>query len=1777
MNREEFLDLIDGFEESPFVIVFDGRTSELLTFVKALSDSVKVLSNGKPAIYQYSKIESLSFDISSLDSAPKVLEQTDNTINITDNLSAGFWVSEYEAARKIINYNGLLMKDRRDDIKARVRNTDIAKAWSRIDSMYNDAIKNHSLKQKADRIISELDMLPECAEVMMFTGSVFAQLEEYDNAAEEFYNGADYYNAACCAKLNKDDKYALYCLKGFVESEGFIDHTAISALFHLLCKYKDGAYCVNALGDLNFDELNTQCVDYIYYGLLMLYKEYVNKFNALGAPKGNRSEDISMLINRIAELSSSEEIKKAILSSVPSITEYEKDNKEMLEEDNQELTGTITGFFKYENNGYGYISAKNNPQLYFNIRQVEDEKLRGMLWNGDVSKASVYFRFGVGLQGRKAADHIRAREDFSGLTTIRNGMIVENGSFDKNGNRYGIISCDDKDHLFRDEAIIDPVLKAYIDNVFAVRNINVRFMGKKNKGNNIALKVWLDDVEEKELIEEYSRYADRNEYDRFIEQKYKIEHGGFSSTCPFEYAPLPVWKDKVDEPIPKPVDNVNEVFVYEPDVSKKDPYHGLGVNELLKYGTQYLTKDKDLEKAEKCFLSVLGKKPEHSNINTAVSNLITIYKQEERTDDALSILEKYQNIIEQEKYYNHLIDIYDKTKRYDDLIKLLTKVIPNAGKSKPHRIKQLITCYIKTNNAEAAIKKLKNYSDSIDKLSYNNLYFSALELLGDFSKSEAFLKNLVASSFKIEHKLNYMNKLAILYQKNGKALEAINAYEQWKKYYVSNRSSISMNTAIAAISKVEVTVDRNLCVLYYNSNKVEEAKVLARNLLRKNSEDRIAQQILDGTYISVENYSAAISNYNYDEEYAQFESADDSIPKLLEWMLNNVDYERLFFNQDILKRIEENRRYVGDATQARSDIDNIMKVNIKSSISDQSNTLMALSKIIKQFVESGQKDDYFTQKKLNQFLGKSLRYKADSDIQSSYKNRDSSRYFYFLSLRYLSRSEDINSFYHAINMLYVSYFLSDNELSAAVSKNEYDRELHITPPDYVDGVISVIELMVCTFDLDISYHHSKLGSMNIVRKIIDEIFTNERLKKTFIECMFNLAPDISLDCQTADKFFAEWKKAKGKYNMLKNDLQQYINHAANNIQEPEKLNMYMNKIRNFSAEKFLNKTDIDSLQAILSIFNLFHKLNELYNIGDREDTLDKVIDHCDKLESSIRETPTEFSYEKMLEVVIVLKGKAVKLKHDMYRESKPRLVVYQEDTSFYKDDHNQVKVTIYIENKGNVQKAEISNIHINGKDNNIEIMGNPEHTFTNVHGNGKDEYIVTVSFTEKEKERKLFDVNFSFDYSYYDGAGEQIKEHFNDVFQINLSNMDSFVKIDNKYSSYIEGGAVESDEMFFGREKEIDNIVKSLDLGDGNVLSHRGIYLYGQKRAGKSSIMAHLAKRIEEAYPDKYLIINLGSLGSNSINDGWLKAILIGKLEDVIEDKYPDIYDELEDSIGFLKVVHSIDNNHDTADFDIMLNKIERMLPDKVIMIFVDEFTYIYESIKKNECDDAFPHFWKALLQNHNICSIVIGQDSMKNFVEEYANDFACMKDMFVSYLDESGSKKMISDPIRDNGKSRFEEDAVDLIYQLTAGSAYLIMILCSQLVDYMNERGTARVTKTTVEMFVRKWLFNTADNRDPITDFHFDAQLNDPCSFENPEQIKQDNKLILTYIANHCNLNNQIRIDDIDCVNKLSERTAEYQSSLISQLIKRKVLIQDGEYCKIWVDLLRRYLKEGR
>lgn len=164
-------------------------------------------------------------------------------------------------------------------------------------------------------------------------------------------------------------------------------------------------------------------------------------------------------------------------------------------------------------------------------------------------------------------------------------------------------------------------------------------------------------------------------------------------------------------------------------------------------------------------MEVLSRNPERGSINTAVSNLVTIYKRDDRFEDARNILEQYQRYLDHDKYHNHLVDILDKTKQYGQMIELLKEMIPNAGKAKPHRIKQLISCYIKTQNVKGALQALKTYRQHIDSLSYNTLYIHALDIQGDFAESERFLTNLISKTYRIEHKLNYISRLAVLYLK----------------------------------------------------------------------------------------------------------------------------------------------------------------------------------------------------------------------------------------------------------------------------------------------------------------------------------------------------------------------------------------------------------------------------------------------------------------------------------------------------------------------------------------------------------------------------------------------------------------------------------------------------------------------------------------------------------------------------------------------------------------------------------------------------------------------------------------------------------------------------------------------------------------------------------------------------------------------------------------------------------------------------------------------------
>lgn len=182
---------------------------------------------------------------------------------------------------------------------------------------------------------------------------------------------------------------------------------------------------------------------------------------------------------------------------------------------------------------------------------------------------------------------MKLKESISNLHEIKEGMITSYGNYDSSGNRYGIIQCNGKDYLFWDNAVIDPVLQAYLATLF-YKNVYVKFIGKKDKKNRIVLKVWFDATEEQKLIEEYKSYAEKRAYDVFLQNVYDLEHGSMAS-CPFSYESLPMWEEATPvvsevKPVYHPPVESYRKSEYKPVYPSKPTTYSLsrfGISELL--------------------------------------------------------------------------------------------------------------------------------------------------------------------------------------------------------------------------------------------------------------------------------------------------------------------------------------------------------------------------------------------------------------------------------------------------------------------------------------------------------------------------------------------------------------------------------------------------------------------------------------------------------------------------------------------------------------------------------------------------------------------------------------------------------------------------------------------------------------------------------------------------------------------------------------------------------------------------------------------------------------------------------------------------------------------------------------------------------------------------------------------------------------------------------------------------------------------------------------------
>jgi hypothetical protein len=241
------------------------------------------------------------------------------------------------------------------------------------------------------------------------------------------------------------------------------------------------------------------------------------------------------------------------------------------------------------------------------------------------------------------------------------------------------------------------------------------------------------------------------------------------------------------------------------------------------------------------------------------------------------------------------------------------------------------------------------------------------------------------------------------------------------------------------------------------------------------------------------------------------------------------------------------------------------------------------------------------------------------------------------------------------------------------------------------------------------------------------------------------------------------------------------------------------------------------------------------------------------------------------------------------------------------------------------------------------------------------------------------------------------------------------------------------------------------------------------------------------------------------------------------------------------------------------------------IVLLIDEFTYIYDWIRQGTMTDRFMKFWKAFMQSYNVFAVVIGQDHMMQFVSDprFTNDFGIMETMKVTYLSEDDAKRLIEEPIlyteydeKENAVrtiSRFKDGALDRLYELTSGSAFLIAKLCDGLVEYLNDTKSVFVTRAHIDDYINKMLPD-------FPEIHFDSQYKDMSNLSEMDEIIRKNKEILKKIAIYSNKKEYTPIETV--ISNEGERV------ILDKLIQRDVVeVKDGERCKIKVSLYKEWL----
>jgi len=266
---------------------------------------------------------------------------------------------------------------------------------------------------------------------------------------------------------------------------------------------------------------------------------------------------------------------------------------------------------------------------------------------------------------------------------------------------------------------------------------------------------------------------------------------------------------------------------------------------------------------------------------------------------------------------------------------------------------------------------------------------------------------------------------------------------------------------------------------------------------------------------------------------------------------------------------------------------------------------------------------------------------------------------------------------------------------------------------------------------------------------------------------------------------------------------------------------------------------------------------------------------------------------------------------------------------------------------------------------------------------------------------------------------------------------------------YIIGRPISEPKLFFGRESLFDFINDNLNQGTKVILLH------GQRRIGKSSVLSQIPNFVGK---DKFVFVSF------DLHDQGQSP-----LPQILHNLAKDISKQLRLSADTFKVPRTEDLAIETTTlFRNFLAKVYQELGHKSLVFLLDEFDVLSNSEHHQGFDNFFRYLQSILEQEDKLFVIPVVGQSLKD-LQNLPLFYKRAPQQKISLLNESNAKKLITEPAQ--GVLDYQLDAIQAIWELSAGHPYCIQVICHAVFAKARERDSENwtITRTDVEKIVNK------------------------------------------------------------------------------------------------------------